>query len=81
MVRKIGQLLLNGRGGGCHPPAPSLCLILDGRSDLKKIFKDRCPKDEPKAKNLVCKKALHILREKLEKPVEGWHPSPWPLEG
>ena len=31
---------------------------------------DRCPKDEPTAKNLVCKKALPI-REKFEKPVGG----------
>ena len=34
IVRKIGQLLFKGggRGGsGCHPPAPSLCLILGPR--------------------------------------------------
>ena len=30
MIRKGSQLLLNG-GGCCHPPAPSLCLILEPR--------------------------------------------------
>ena len=32
---------------------------------------DRCPKDEPTAKNLGCKSSYSHFREKLEKPVEG----------
>ena len=31
---------------------------------------DRCPKNDPAAKSLVCKKRSSHLREKLEKPVE-----------
>ena len=39
---------------------------------------DRCPKDEPTAKSLVCKKNSSHSQEKLEKPVGGgWHPPPW----
>ena len=30
---------------------------------------DGCPKDEPRAKNLVCRKTSSHSREKLEKPV------------
>ena len=40
---------------------------------------DGCPKDEPTAKNLVCKKSSSLSREKLEKPVGrggGGHPHP-----
>ena len=74
MVRKIDQLLLNG-GCGCHPPpppAPSLGLILEPRRQVRseKMFMDRCPKDKPTGKNLVCKKALQFLR-KIGKPVRG----------
>ena len=49
----------------------SVCLILsqNGRSDLKTFFMDRCPKDEPTAKNLVCPKSSSHSREKLENPV------------
>ena len=32
---------------------------------------DRCPKDEPTAKNLVCRKALHIPEKNWEKNVLG----------
>ena len=32
---------------------------------------DRCPKDEPTAENLVCKKCSSHFREKLEKAVGG----------
>ena len=36
---------------------------------------DRCPKDEPAAKNLVCKKSFTRSREKLDKPGD-IHPPP-----
>ena len=41
-----------------------------GRSDLKTFFMDRCPKDEPTAKNLVCKKLFPFPR-KIEKNLLG----------
>ena len=65
-------------GGGC-PPASSLCLILEpnGRSDLKGFFMDRCPKDEPTDKNLVCEKAPPIP-EKNWKNLLGWYSTPPP---
>ena len=37
---------------------------------------DKCPKDESTIKNLVCEKSSSHSREKLEKPVGGWHPRP-----
>ena len=38
---------------------------------------DRCLKDEPTGKNLVCKESSCISEKKLENPVEGgWHPPP-----
>ena len=40
-------------------------------SDLKNFFMDRCPKDEPTAKNLVWSKSSAHFGEKLEKPVWG----------
>ena len=40
----------------------------------EKFFMDRCPKEEPAAKNLVWNKSSTYSREKLEKPVEG---PPW----
>ena len=46
---------------------------------------DRCPKDEPTGKNLVCKKALPISEKNWKNLLGGggkWHPlPPWPLEG
>ena len=47
---------------------------------MKKIFMDRCPKDEVSAKHLVCKKALPIPEENLKNLFKvGTHPlSPWP---
>ena len=46
---------------------------------------DRCPKDEPTAKNLVCMETSSHSREKLEKPVGGAStlhpPSPLAIRG
>ena len=43
---------------------------------------DRCPKDKPTAKNLVCKKSYSHSRAKLEKPVGGGiHPPPPAIGG
>ena len=73
MVRKIGELLLIGGGGGVnHPPAPSLSLILEPRRQARSenFFMDRCPKDEPTGKNLICKKAL-LISEKNWKNLLG----------
>ena len=70
MVRIIGQLLLIG---GLPPPAPSLCFILEPRY----FFMDRRPKDEPTAKNLVCKKLFPFPR-KIGKTCGAWHPPPPP---
>ena len=66
MVKKIGQLLLNGGGGGerggCHPPAPSLWLILEPRwwVRFEKVFhgqmpqaKKALPNSEKNWKNLL----------------------------
>ena len=33
---------------------------------------DRCPKNEPTAKNSVCKESSSRFQEKLEKSVERW---------
>ena len=58
-----------GGGGGCQPPAPSLCLISepDGRSDLKNFFMDKYP--------ISCvyfaKERSSHSREILEKPAGG----------
>ena len=66
MVKKIGQLWLNG--GVVATP------------DLKNFFMDRCPKDEPTGKNLVCKKALPISEKNWKNLLGGGiHPSPPPL--
>ena len=37
------------------------------KTDLKNFFMDRCPKDEPIAKSLCCRKSSSHSREKLEK--------------
>ena len=43
---------------------------------------DRCPKDEPTAKNSVWNKSSSHSREKLEKPVRGGGGGGgWPPEG
>ena len=69
MVRKISKKVHGG--GSC--PAPFLCLILEHRRLVRSesFFMDRCPKDEPAAKNLVCKENSLYSREKLEKRVGG----------
>ena len=52
MVRKIGQFLLNGEVVATPSILPlSNILGQDGRFDLKNILMDRCPKDDPTAKN------------------------------
>ena len=69
MVRKIGQILLKrgGRDGGGNdsPQAPSLCTILGPRRQVRSenFFMDKCPKDEPTAKNLVRNKSSSHSRE------------------
>ena len=79
MVRKIGQLLLKGGGGGWqwllspqHPPFVQF-YVQDGKSDLKSFFMNKWPNDEPAAKNLVRNKSSSHRsshsRERLEKPV------------
>ena len=68
MVRKIGQLLLNGGRGGQPPstlPLPNFGAKTVG--SIRKIFLDRCPKDEPTAKNLVCNKSSSNSRENVKK--------------
>ena len=80
MVRKIGKK--NVHGGRLWlppPPAPSLCLTLEPRQYVRseKFVMDRCPKDEPTAKTLVCKRARSIP-EKIGKNLLGWHPPPPP---
>ena len=76
MAKKIGQLLLNGG----WLPSPSTLPFSNFSAKMagpiwKIFFMGRCPKDEPKGKNLVCKKSSSHFWEKLEKPVEGWHPT------
>ena len=70
MVRKIGQLLLNGEGGGgvshCHP---STIPLSNFRSDLKNFSINRC---QLTAKNLIWNKSSSHSREKLEIPVAYW---------
>ena len=51
MVRKIGQLLLNAYGGVGGPN--TFPLSKHGRSNLKIIFTNRCPKDVPTNTKLV----------------------------
>ena len=53
MVRKVGK---KKSMGGCHPPAPSLCLILEPRWLVRseKLFDG---KDETTAKNFVRNKS------------------------
>ena len=65
-----------GGGGGCHPPAPSLCLILEPRRLIRfeKFFMGRCAKDEPTGKNLVCKKALPISEKNRKNLLGGGDP-------
>ena len=46
--------------------------------DLKNFFMDRCPKDEPTGKKLVCKKAL-LISEKNWKNLLGVASTPFPL--
>ena len=49
-----------GGGGGCHPLSTlslSNFRAQDGSSDLKNFFMDKCPKDEPTGKNLVCRES------------------------
>ena len=75
MVKKIGQLLL--KGGRVPPPqAPSLCLILEPRWQVR--FMGRCPKDESTGKSLVWRKSSSHFWEKLEKPVGGDATAPPP---
>ena len=73
MVRKIGKK--SAWGVVCQPlQHPSFFLILE--HDLKNFFMNRCPKDEPIAKNLVCEKALPIPEKNWEILLGGggWHP-------
>ena len=72
MVRKIGVV----------PPSTlplSNFRAKRGRSDLKNFFMDRCPKDEPTGKNLVCQKALPISEKNWKNLLGGG--CPWPSEG
>ena len=71
MVRKVGQPLLSGGGGGRGLPPPSTLSLSNFRSklvrsDLKNYFMERWPKDEPTAKNLVWNKSSSHFLEKLE---------------
>ena len=70
MVRKTGQLWLNGGGGWL--PTSTFSLILGPRRNVqsKEFLMDRCPKDEPVAKHLVYRKTSSHSPEKVEKP--GW---------
>ena len=64
------------------PPAPTLCLILEPRRQVRseKFFMDRCPKDEPTGKNLICKKALPISEKNWKNLLgDGIHPPPPPF--
>ena len=70
-------------GGGGWLPPPSTRSLSNFRAKpyvrSENFFMERCPKDEPTAKNLVCKKSSSHFLEKLGKPVGGmWHPPPPP---
>ena len=65
MVRKIEKKSI----GGCLLPPPPQ------HSPCKNFFMDRCPKNEPTGKNLVCKKAL-LFPEKKWKNLLGIHCPP-----
>ena len=86
MVRKIGQLLLNGeRLPSPHSTFPLSNFRAKTVGPIWNFFHGRCRKDEPTAKNLVCKQSSPYSREKLEKPVGGMVSTPppphRPLEG
>ena len=52
---------------------------MDGRSNLKNVFMDRCPNDKSTAKNLVFTKSLPIPKKNWELNLLGVGINPPPL--